>query len=138
MHTGSSEGVSDKYLLTFQDPGQKGSPGRNRIFMVTQRRVNMMSCNTVNVPCFLGLFGPFPRHHLMRPGIGLSLITTSSFGSDTRVSGHKSYIGGGHRGQQCARCNSARELSICQSRWQGVSTGARSPPAVPEMGRDAI
>lgn len=86
VHTGSPEGVSDKYLLTLWDPGQEGSPGRNRIFMVTQRRVRVMSCNTVNVPCFLGLFGWIPRHHLMRPGFGFRLIATSSFGSGTRVS----------------------------------------------------
>lgn len=42
-----------------------------------------MSCNTINVPCFLGLFGLIPRHHLMRLSIGFRLITTSSFGSGT-------------------------------------------------------
>lgn len=57
VHTRRPKGVSDKYLLTLWDPGQEGSPGRNKIFMVTQNRVNAMSCNTVNVPCFLGLFG---------------------------------------------------------------------------------
>lgn len=86
VHTGGLEGVSAKYLLTQWDPGQEGSPGRNRIFMVTQGRVRVMSCNTVNVPCFLGLFGQIPRHHLMRPGIGFRLITTSLFGSGARVS----------------------------------------------------
>lgn len=86
VHTSSPEGVVDKLLLTLRDPGQEGVPWQEQNFQVTQRRVSMMSCNTVNVPGFLGLFGRIPRHHLMIQGIGFSLITTSSFGSGTRVS----------------------------------------------------
>lgn len=52
----SSEGVSGKYLFTLWDPGQEGSPGSNRIFIifvVTQTRVNVISCNT-KCPLFPG------------------------------------------------------------------------------------
>lgn len=45
VHTSSLEGLSDQRLLTLWDPGQEGSPGRNRIFRVTQRRVSVLSCN---------------------------------------------------------------------------------------------
>lgn len=43
IHASSPEAVYDKHLFTLLDPGQEGSPGRNRIFRVTQRRVIMMS-----------------------------------------------------------------------------------------------
>lgn len=65
VHTNCPEGVPDKHLLTLRNSGWNGSPGRNRIFRVTQRKVSVMSCTTVNVPCYLELFGWVPRCHLM-------------------------------------------------------------------------
>lgn len=58
-----------------------GVPWQKQGFQVTQRRVNVMSYNTVNVPCFLGQLGQLPRHHLMLLGIGFRWINTSSCGS---------------------------------------------------------
>lgn len=86
MHASSREGAVDKHFPTLRNPAQEGVPWQKQNFQVTQRRVSLMSCNTVNVPCLLGPFGRIPRHHLMIQGIGFSLITTSSFGSGTSVS----------------------------------------------------
>lgn len=90
----------------------RGVPWQKQRVQVTQRRVSVMSHNTVNVPCFLGLFGQLPGHHLTLPGISFLWTNTSSCGSGTTSPDTKNRGSAGASQPQVRRTAWAAGLSV--------------------------